>query len=406
MGNYCCRKRDFQVENYDQITETIKERINAISFQDNSEIHQIRSRKEILASYQILKKIGQGLFSKVYLANDATGKKVALKLIKKSNFVTKETIQKIIIEKEILKIVDHDNILKLYRTLQTNTRILYVLEYAGKGNLVNLLNIKMRLKPEEIKFIAAQIIEALIHIHSKGIIYGDLKAENVLLNNKGIVKLCDFNLSGTSSLLSDTVQGTVNYIAPEVIEGKPRTPKSDFWSLGVLIHLLFYRRFPFKSAHQSELFFNVINKNIEPEPRDNRAPNELRQLICDLLIKDPRKRLGDRLQEFVKHPFFANFDWKRYKEKQDNFNYVADIPSFEDELESNDNQSSDDELEAQLNPSGSPNKFLYNINGFTYENNIIPSESVSLQLNNIRVKSIDGRSVKEGKSGFNGDRKQ
>lgn len=371
MGNSCCpNSRPMRSEHIsEQLTDDLRLKMSQISFSKNpnDSVEPIRSKTDILRDYRIVRKIGKGLFSKVYLAIDPSGRKVGLKTIEKKNFVAKEAIEKIIIEKEILKRIDHKNVLKLYRTMQTNSQIYFVLEYADKGNLLNLINAK-RLAPEQIRVIVAQVIEALFYLHGKGIIYGDLKAENILLNKQGVVKLCDFNLSGTTSLLNDTIQGTVSYIAPEILEGKERTSMSDFWSLGILTHLLFYKRLPFKSSNQTELFFNVINKSIEPETRENRAPRALREFICDLLNKNPKKRLGQSMRDFVSHPFFESFDWKNYSNNTKNFGYAEGIPCY-DELEPLDISNAEEHHLLHQTPN---QNFMYHIQGFTYENGDIP----------------------------------
>lgn len=346
------------------LADDIKEKLKAITFRQNK--INFKSKSEILNEYKVIKQLGSGLFSRVYLAENRDGVKVAIKMIKKKNFVTKETIQKILIEKEILKLIDHVNVLKLYKTMQTHSRIYFVLELAPKGNLLNVLNIRKRLSVEEIRVISAQIISALLYMHSKGIIYGDLKAENILLDDKGIVKLCDFNLSGTKSILNETLQGTVCYIAPEIIEGRNRTPKSDFWSLGVLVYLLFFRKYPFKNTNQTELFFNIINRNIEMDISSNKAPNSFKQFILSLLTKNPNKRIGNNIQEFVKHPFFKNFDWAHFYSNPDNFNYILGIPSLDCERDSFISKSSENELNTIKETQ--TDKFIYNIEDFTYEN--------------------------------------
>ena len=346
------------------LADDIKEKLKAITFRQNK--INFKSKSEILNEYRVIKQLGSGLFSRVYLAENRDGMKVAIKMIKKKNFVTKETIQKILIEKEILKLIDHINVLKLYKTMQTHSRIYFVLELAPKGNLLNVLNIRKRLSVEEIRVISAQIISALLYMHSKGIIYGDLKAENILLDDKGIVKLCDFNLSGTKSILNETLQGTVCYIAPEIIEGRNRTPKSDFWSLGVLVYLLFFRKYPFKNTNQTELFFNIINRNIEMDISSNKAPNSFKQFILSLLTKNPNKRIGNNIQEFVKHPFFKNFDWTHFYSNPDNFNYILGIPSLDGERDSFISKSSENELNTIKETQ--TDKFIYNIEDFTYEN--------------------------------------
>lgn len=156
-----------------------------------------------MSLFNIDKKIGKGLFSKVYSALNEKGQKVALKVISKKNFVRVESIHKIIIEKEIMKILKHVNILKLYRTFQSKSKIYFELEYADLGSLLRIINKKLIFSIQEIQFLAFQIIRGISYMHQKGIVYGDLKAENILINSKGRIKLCDFNLSGTECILAD-----------------------------------------------------------------------------------------------------------------------------------------------------------------------------------------------------------
>ena len=162
-----------------------------------------------------------------------------------------------------MKILNHENILKLYKTIQSNSKLFFELEYASMGSILNVINTKLFLEVEEIQFLIAQIIEGLLYMHERKIVYGDLKAENVLLNDKGIVKICDFNLSGTATLLKNQFQGTKVYMAPELIDNNEKSYASDFWSLGVLLHLMYYRQYPFDRKTQSALFYNILNGNIK-----------------------------------------------------------------------------------------------------------------------------------------------
>ena len=240
------------------------------------------------------------------------------------------------------------------------------MEYASKGNLINLLNKKMYLEEREIRIIIAQVIEALLYIHSKDIIYGDLKAENILIANNGTVKLCDFNLSGTASLLSNSLQGTVCYLSPEIIEQKKKTPMSDFWSLGVLTHLLFYRKYPFKEAsnNSNSIIKQILNRQILKEPRDRRASKELRILIEDLLTKDYKRRIGHRIEDFKQHPFFKNFDWSNYFNNKKNFGYAKDFMVNEDSEV--DNSQLIDELSIKEDEISQHEVNGYKIGNFTY----------------------------------------
>ena len=196
-------------------------------------------------------------------------------------------------------------------------------------------------------------------------IYGDLKAENILISHNGTIKLCDFNLSGTQSILSTTLQGTLCYLSPEMIEGEKRTPKSDFWSLGVLIHLLFYRCYPFKNKGTTYLLKNILNVKIVKEPKNRKGSYELKKLIKDLLVKSPKKRLGDRIEDFQQHVFFKTLDWSKYFRDKNSFFYAKDYIENQGDLQS----SSDEDLENDTGNILYGSKDMnYNIEGFTYEN--------------------------------------
>ena len=235
------------------------------------------------------------------------------------------------------------------------------------GNLLNFLNRKMFLKEKDIQVIIAQVIDCLFYIHSTGLIYGDIKAENILISQNGTIKICDFNLSGTPSMLANTVQGTICYISPEMIEDDKRTYKTDFWSMGVLIHLLFYRKYPFKNKNQRDLLRNILNVNLIKEPRDRKASPELRSLIKCLLTKRAGRRLGNRIEDFQQHPFFKNLNWESYFRDKQNFKYAQNYSLSElDGTDCSDQHTKLKEVESKMitkNESG----LDYNVYGFTYE---------------------------------------
>lgn len=227
----------------------------------------------------------------------------------------------------------------------------------------------MYLSENEIRIIAAQIIDCLFYMHSKGVIYGDLKAENILISSNGTIKICDFNLSGTCSLLKNDIQGTISYLSPEMINCCERTHKSDFWSLGVLLHLLYYRKYPFQNFKNSNMLVNIVNVNIISEPRNRRASYEFRSLIYSLLEKDLDLRIGEDKREFENHSFFEDFNWNEYFRKKNNFQYAKNY-NIEEQSESEDYykssvQSEDSDI---LKKDNLTSKFYgYNIKGFTFD---------------------------------------
>ena len=240
-----------------------------------------------------------------------------------------------------------------------------------QGNLLNFLNRRGYMEEDQIRVIAAQIIDCLCYLHGLGIIYGDLKAENILISKNGTVKICDFNLSGTKSVLNNALQGTICYIAPEMIEGSMRTHKSDFWSLGVLLHLLFYRKYPFKNRDGSDVLRNIMHVNLVKESRSRRASPEFRMLIKDLLTKSPRKRLGSRKEDFQQHPYFKGFSWTDYFRKRENFGYARNYNSEDDSDEGtliSSEYHSDGSSNFTESNAGSRRKIKnYNVIGFTYD---------------------------------------
>lgn len=221
----------------------------------------------------------------------------------------------------------------------------------------------------EIRVIAAQIIDCLFYMHSKGVIYGDIKAENILISSNGTIKICDFNLSGTSSLLKNDIQGTIFYISPEMINCCERTHKSDFWSLGVLLHFLFYRKYPFQNLKNSNLLSNIVNVNIIPEPSNRKASYEFRSLIFQLLEKDLDLRIGQDKRQFQKHSFFSEFDWDQYFQNKNNFqfikNYKMETTVKTDDYYMNSLHSNDSDFFFKTKPKS---RFVgYSVQGFTYD---------------------------------------
>ena len=217
MG-HCYSQQFHQPIREDLFSSQIKSELKGIHYKTKD--HHLKSNKEILKRYKVCCILGSGLFSKVVLVKRKDKKKVALKIIDKKKFFSTEVLTKFLVEKQILKQQMNPNILKLYSSFQTKNKLYYELEYASKGNILDILNSGVIFTVKEIRDIVAQIISALFSLHKNNLIYGDLKAENVLIGDGGQVKLCDFNLSGTQFLLKDSLHGTLHYISPEMITNK------------------------------------------------------------------------------------------------------------------------------------------------------------------------------------------
>ncbi|MES1922154.1 Serine/threonine-protein kinase [Bonamia ostreae] len=155
---------------------------------------------------------------------------------------------------------------------------------------------------------------ALGHLHKNGIIYRDLKPENVLFDENGHICLTDFGMSKIfrkGETCAKSICGTAEYLAPEMIEGKEYTHTIDWWTLGVLLYELMVGKSPFKSVGRNQIERQIIDKKVEFPPKMSKSAVDL---ITKLLEKDPSKRLGSGpsdCSEIMSHKFFEGVDWYR-----------------------------------------------------------------------------------------------
>ncbi|XP_020087263.1 serine/threonine-protein kinase RUNKEL isoform X2 [Ananas comosus] len=209
----------------------------------------------------------------------------------------------------MLHSLDHQNVLKFYSWYETSAHLWLVLEYCVGGNLMNLLRQDSRLPENSIHDLACDLVEALQFLHSKGIIYCDLKPSNILLDEYGSMKLCDFGLSrrfsdiekSSLAALPQSKRGTPCYMAPELFqEGGSHSYASDLWALGCVLYECYAGRPPFTGSEFTQLVKSIISDPTPPLP-DN-ASRSFENLVNSLLIKDPAERL--QWPELCEHSFW------------------------------------------------------------------------------------------------------
>ncbi|XP_055980096.1 ribosomal protein S6 kinase alpha-6 isoform X3 [Sorex fumeus] len=270
------------------------------------------------AQFELLKVLGQGSFGKVFLVRKKTGPDAgqlyAMKVLKKASLKVRDRVRTKM-ERDILVEVNHPFIVKLHYAFQTEGKLYLILDFLRGGDVFTRLSKEVLFTEEDVKFYLAELALALDHLHQLGIVYRDLKPENILLDEIGHIKLTDFGLSKESvdqEKKAYSFCGTVEYMAPEVVNRRGHSQSADWWSYGVLMFEMLTGTLPFQGKDRNETM-NMILKAKLGMPQFLSA--EAQSLLRMLFKRNPENRLGSEgVEEIKKHLFFANIDWnKLYK---------------------------------------------------------------------------------------------
>jgi serine/threonine protein kinase len=258
----------------------------------------------------------------------------ALKVLTKDYIIKKNQVKHTRTERNVLGYVKHPFIVGMNMAFQSSSKLYFVLDYCAGGELFFHLNKVGRFPEPRAKFYAAEIVLAITYIHSLGIIYRDLKPENVLLDAKGHVRLTDFGLSkegiNSSSSGANSFCGTPEYLAPEILNRLGHGRAVDWWSLGALLYEMLSGLPPFYSKDREKLFENIRKGDLHYPSTISRVAKNLLQ---GLLNRDPTKRLGSghrNAQEIQFHWFFCDIDWEMLKRGDISPPWVPDIDNRND----------------------------------------------------------------------------
>uniref|UniRef100_A0A4W3H1V8 Ribosomal protein S6 kinase n=1 Tax=Callorhinchus milii TaxID=7868 RepID=A0A4W3H1V8_CALMI len=287
------------------------------------------------SQFELLKVLGQGSYGKVFLVKKIKGSDAgqlyAMKVLKKATLKVRDRVRSKM-ERDILAEVNHPFIVKLHYAFQTEGKLYLILDFLRGGDLFTRLSkevggiiflvlflFHVMFTEEDVKFYLAELALALDHLHGLGIIYRDLKPENVLLDEDGHIKITDFGLSKEAvdqDKRAYSFCGTIEYMAPEVVNRRGHAQSADWWSFGVLMFEMLTGSLPFQGKDRKETMALILKAKLG---MPQFLSPEAQSLLRALFKRNPSNRLGagpDGVEEIKRHHFFGTIDWNKLYRKE------------------------------------------------------------------------------------------
>jgi len=289
------------------------------------------SEKVSLEDFELLNVIGKGSFGKVIqVRKKDTGKIYAMKVLNKATIIERNEMEHTKAEKSILQKLCHPFLVNLNYSFQSPDKLYFIMDYINGGELFFHLQKDKRFTLERTRFYCAEIVLGLEYLHNCGVLYRDLKPENLLLDEDGHICMTDFGIS-KEGLMSDndrtaTFCGTPEYLAPEVLEGNGYGKAVDWWSFGTLMYEMLTGLPPFYSQDVQQMYQKIMTAKLSI-PKT--VPDDAKDLLEKLLIRDPEERLIEP-SAIKAHPFFRSIDWEKLLNKEVTPPYKPPVKGKED----------------------------------------------------------------------------
>jgi serum/glucocorticoid-regulated kinase 2 len=283
----------------------------------STEESSLSTSKVSLDDFVLLKTVGKGSFGKVVMVRKRDDQRVyAMKILKKEMVLKRKQYEHTLSERRILENIDHSFIVSLRFAFQTEHKLYMVFDFFNGGELYHYLSEGGKFGEERARFYAAEIACALDYLHKRGIVYRDLKPENLILDSNGHIRITDFGLSkeGVEGDTITSICGTPEYLAPEILRKKPYGVAVDWWSLGTLLFEMIVGLPPFYDRNRPTMYKKILEAPLTPPP--DMSPEAV-DLCSKMLVREPQNRLGYRgAAEIKAHPFFSSIDWEKLERKE------------------------------------------------------------------------------------------
>ena len=310
------------------LNENIKKQLlERIELQDDS---------ILLTDLAIVKTLGSGMFGNVFLTVHKLKRKLyALKTVDRRKITAYEIEENVVLERKILLQLDHVLIMKLVKTFKDSKRLYFLLEYIEGMDLFDVLRKLGLLKECDARFYIACILVILEHLHERGIIYRDLKPENMVVDINGYPKLIDFGTAKFVNGRTYTIVGTPHYMAPEIVTSHGYSLAADYWTVGIMLYEFMIGYVPFgEEENDPYAIYEQVQerKLIFPKWLDNK--NRVKEFINQLLSKNPANRLGGSFENLKANVWFTGLNWDKITSKELKAPYVPKTTSNESAIES------------------------------------------------------------------------
>uniref|UniRef100_A0A8C7HD73 Protein kinase C n=1 Tax=Oncorhynchus kisutch TaxID=8019 RepID=A0A8C7HD73_ONCKI len=289
----------------------------------HSSVQTIVRKRLGITDFTFLQVLGKGSFGKVMLARLNSSERVfAVKVLKKDIILQDDDVECTMTEKRVLSLAGcHPYLTQLYCCFQTLDRLFFVMEFVNGGDLMFHIQKSRKFEEGRACFYTAEITSALMFLHSKGILYRDLKLDNVLLDKDGHCKLADFGMCKEGmfeGVATGTFCGTPDYIAPEILQEMLYGPSVDWWALGVLLYEMLSGHAPFEAENEDDLFESILNEEIIYA---SWLSADAVNILKAFLTKNPARRLGCMAEEggenaVTSHAFFIGIDWDKLNRRE------------------------------------------------------------------------------------------